>query len=98
MQTKRGLGLLAVILCAGPLLPQSTKQISQAEGAGTGYRSHAVVAVLPGNPFESRLYSLGRFMTASGAAGPFLRYRREASFEILFQGNDTQKAIAAVKA
>ena len=109
MRTKRVFGLLLVILAGRLVLPQTTRVSEK----GAGFRSKAIIAVLPGNPFDSRLYSLQRnvltqtfvsrllrehSITAPASAGPLVHYQPESSFEVTFENADAQKAVAVVKA
>jgi hypothetical protein len=106
------LTLFSILLCCGTALPQISKKPESGK-VETIYRSKAIVAVLPGNPFDSRLYSLqwgvlnrlffselshDYLITVSASTGPFVKYRPEASFEVAFEDSDSRKAEAVVKA
>jgi hypothetical protein len=78
-------GLLLVVLLAKPVLPQGA--------ANPTYRSQAIVAVLPGNPLDSRLYSLQRNVPTRA----MVSYRPDSSFGVRFYDTDATKAVAVVK-
>ena len=100
------------LLCVRPLLAQEVGTAS-AEQVKESYQSWATLAVLPGNPFDSRVYSLQRAaltpqfiagvlrvntLSNSAWARAFINYRAESLIEVGLLEKDATKAVAVVKA
>jgi hypothetical protein len=114
MWMKCGLGLSLALISSVVVLSQMSTTSKKTEQHQTDitFRSRATIAVLPGNPFDSRLYSMQRnvltrefisrltneySIDAAALSGLSIKYQPESSFVVSFADDDMQTATAVVK-